>query len=196
MRVGKRLLLKPSWAEVEAAPDDIVIDLDPGMAFGTGTHPTTQLCLMACEWFCRPATNMVDIGTGSGILAIAAAKLGCYRVLARDIDEQAVKAAQENVLRNAVEKQVIVQHGSIEGLVSSARHFEIGMANITANVITQMTQQGLQHLIWPGGRFVFSGVLKEQADDVIAALDRADLPLLGSREMGDWMLLITQRRIP
>jgi ribosomal protein L11 methyltransferase len=196
MRVGRRLLLKPSWIEVEPAPDDIVIDLDPGMAFGTGTHPTTQLCLQACEWFCRPGVNMVDIGTGSGILAIAAAKLGCYRVLARDIDEVAVQAAQQNVIRNGVEQQVIVQHGSIEGLVTSARHFEVGMANITANVITHMTRQGIQHLIWPGGRFVFSGVLKDQAGDVIAALDAADLPLLGARELGDWMLLITQRRIP
>ena len=139
---------------------------------------------------------MVDIGTGSGILAIAAAKMGCYRVLARDIDEAAVEAARQNVVRNGVEKQVIVQHGSIEGLVSSARHFEIGMANITAGVILTLAGQGIQHLIWPGGRFVFSGVLKEQAAEVIAALDAADLPLLGSREQGDWMLLITQRRIP
>jgi ribosomal protein L11 methyltransferase len=196
IRVGRRLLLRPTWVEIEPEPGEIVIDLDPGMAFGTGTHPTTQLCLQACEWFCRPGTNMVDIGTGSGILAIAAAKLGCYKVLARDIDDVAVEAARQNVARNGVEKQVIVQHGSIEGLVTSARHFDIGMANITAHVIMQMSVSGLQHLIWPGGKFVFSGILKEQRANVVSALDAADLPLVGSRELGDWVLLITQRRNP
>lgn len=194
IRVGKRLMIKPSWAEAETAPDDVVIQLDPGMAFGTGMHPTTQMCLLACEWFCKPGTCMVDLGTGSGILAIAAAKLGCFRVLARDIDEQAVRAAQENVIRNSVENIVTVSHGSLAGLVTSARHFEIGMANITANVILDMAREGVQHAIWPGGKFIFSGLMKDQADEVIAALDKADLPLLGRREMGDWVMLITQRR--
>lgn len=196
IRVGRRLLLKPVWAEVEVEPDDIVIDLDPGMAFGTGTHPTTQLCLQACEWFCHPGVNMVDIGTGSGILSIAAAKLGCYRVLARDIDEIAVEAARQNVLRNGVQDRVIVQHGSIEGLITSARHFELGMANITADVIVRLAQDGLQHLVYPYARFIFSGIILDQVDEVVAALDRADLPVIGKREAGDWVMLITQRREP
>jgi ribosomal protein L11 methyltransferase len=196
IRVGKRLLLKPTWADAEIRPNDIVIELDPGMAFGTGTHPTTQLCLQACEWFCRPAVNMVDIGTGSGILAIAAAKLGCFRVVARDIDEQAVQAATENVALNHVEDIVIVQHGSLEGFLNSARHFELGMANITANVIKQMAQEGIQHLVYPYGHFIFSGILQDQVEEVVAALDRADLPLLGQRKLGDWVMLITRRREP
>jgi ribosomal protein L11 methyltransferase len=194
IRVGKRLMIKPSWATISTNPGDIVIELDPGMAFGTGTHPTTQLCLQACEWFARPGLCMVDLGTGSGILAIAAAKLGCYRVVARDIDEVAVTAAEQNIVRNGVERQVIVQHGSLDGLVTSARHFDLGMANITANIILDMACQGLQHILWPGGRFIFSGILQEQANEVIAALDAAELSLLGQRQMGDWVMLITQRR--
>jgi ribosomal protein L11 methyltransferase len=194
VRVGKRLVIKPSWAMVALNPGDIVIELDPGMAFGTGTHPTTQLCLQACEWFARPGLSMIDLGTGSGILSIAAAKLGCYRVMASDIDEVAVEAAQQNVARNGVERQVSVLHGSLDGLLASAQQFDLGMANITANVILDMSRQGIQHIIAPCGRFTFSGILHEQAEEVIAALDAAGLALLGKRQMGDWVMLITQRQ--
>jgi ribosomal protein L11 methyltransferase len=196
VRVGKRIIISPAWMDAEPGPEDVLIELDPGMAFGTGTHPTTQLCLQACEWFCRPATTMVDIGAGSGILSIAAAKLGCYKVLGREIDEVAVAVAQENVTRNGVGDRVTVQHGSVEGLVSSARHFDIGMANITARVILQLVPTGLQHIIWPGGKFIFSGVIEDQTAEVVAALDAIDLQLLDTRQMGDWMLLITRRRYP
>lgn len=194
IRIGKRTLIKPAWVEVQAEPDDIVIELDPGMAFGTGTHPTTQLCLQACEWFVHPDTTVLDIGTGSGILAISAAKLGALRVLGRDIDPIAVKMAQENVERNGVQNIVTIQEGSLEGLMTSARRWGLGIANITANPIKQMAKEGIQHLIWPGSMFVFSGIIESQVEDVTAALDAADLKLLGKRQQGDWVMLITQRR--
>lgn len=194
VRVGERLLIKPAWAAVEARPDEIVIEMDPGMAFGTGTHPTTQLCLMACEWFARPGTCMVDLGTGSGILAIAAAKLGCYRVMARDVDETAVRVAQENVDRNGVGERVIVQQGSLEGLTSTSRHFDFAMANISAKVIVELAGQGLQYIIWPGGRFIFSGIIETQVEEVVAALEGADLSLQGQKQIDDWVMLITCRR--
>jgi ribosomal protein L11 methyltransferase len=194
IRVGKHLVIKPPWADIETAPEDLIIEIDPGMAFGTGTHPSTQMCLMACEWFCRPGTCMVDIGTGSGILSIAAAKMGCYKVLARDIDELAVRNAQENVERNGVAHKVIVQQGSLDGLVTTARHFDIGMANITSGVILELARNGLQHAIFPGGKFIFAGILQEQVDGVIEALAAADLEVMGRREMGDWVMLITQRK--
>jgi ribosomal protein L11 methyltransferase len=168
IRVGKHLLIKPVWAEADVRPDDIVIEMDPGMAFGTGTHPSTQLCLRACEWFVDRSTYMLDLGTGSGILAIAAAKLGAYRVIARDIDEIAVEKARENVECNGVADRVIVQHGSLEGLITSARHFELAMANITAPVIIELAKSGLQHVIWPGERFIFSGIIDTQVDEVTA----------------------------
>jgi ribosomal protein L11 methyltransferase len=194
IRIGKHILIKPAWAETETRPDDVVIDLDPGMAFGTGTHPTTQLCLLACEWFVNPETTMIDIGTGSGILAIAAAKLGAARVMGRDIDPIAVKMAQENVERNGVQDVVTIQEGSLEGLITSARRWSFGMANITANVIKGLAGQGIQHLIWPGSQFVFSGIIENQVDDLVAVLDAIDLRLLGQRQQGDWVMLITQRR--
>jgi ribosomal protein L11 methyltransferase len=196
VRVGKRILIKPAWVEVEAHPDDIVLALDPGMAFGTGTHPTTQLCLQAVEWFARPGTCMVDLGTGSGILAIAAARLGSYRVLALDIDETAVRVAQENVERNGVADRVIVMHGTLSSLQTTARHFDWAIANLTAKIILSMVSEGLQHVIWPYGRFVFSGIIEDQAEEVIAALDAIDLELIGRRQLGDWVMLITRRRAP
>src|SRR5690606_23433606 len=122
------------------------------MAFGTGTHPTTQLCLRACEWFAKPGLAMVDIGSGSGVLAIAAAKLGCYRVLALDTDPVAVRVAQENVERNGVAETVIVQQGSIESLQRTARHFDLAMANLTAKIILSMVPNGLQNAVWPGSK--------------------------------------------
>ncbi|MCC6906181.1 MAG: 50S ribosomal protein L11 methyltransferase, partial [Anaerolineae bacterium] len=115
IRIGERILIKPAWIEVETGPDDIVLEMDPGMAFGTGTHPTTQLCLQACEWFVRPGMTVGDVGSGSGVLAIAAAKLGASHVLACDNDEVAVRVAQENAERNGVSDRVTVQHSSLAG---------------------------------------------------------------------------------
>lgn len=194
VRVGKHILIKPVWIEVDPEPDDVVIELDPGMAFGTGTHPTTQLCLMACEWFARPATTMIDIGTGSGILAIAAARLGYYRVLALDTDAMAVRAARENIARNSVSDRVTALHGSIESLQGTGRHFNLAVANLTARIINQIAPRGLQHAVWPGGKFVFSGIIEDQADEVVERLEAIELDLLGKRQMGDWVMLITQRR--
>lgn len=195
VRVGKHLLIKPAWAEAEIEPADIVIEMDPGMAFGTGTHPSTHLCLQACEWFVRPATTMVDIGTGSGILAIAAAKLGSYRILALDTDPLAVKTAQENAALNGVADRITVQRGSVKSLQGTARHFDFAVANLTARIILKLAPQGLRHAVWPGSKFVFSGIIEEQADEVAAALDAVGLEELGRRQLEDWVLLITQRKI-
>jgi ribosomal protein L11 methyltransferase len=196
IRVGQRILIKPAWAEVAVQPDDIVISMDPGMAFGTGTHPTTQLCLQACEWFCKPGMCMVDLGTGSGVLAIAAARLGCYKVLGLDTDETAVRVAQENVERNGVADRVTIQHGSLDCLQTTARHFDLAMCNLTAKIILSMVPEGLQNMVWPYGRVVFSGIIDEQAPEVVSALDGIGLELQGQRQIGDWVMLVTRRRAP
>ena len=194
VRVGQHILVKPAWAETDIQPDDLVIEMDPGMAFGTGTHPSTQLCLKACEWFVKQGMCVLDLGTGSGILAIAAAKLGARRVIARDLDETAVRAAQENVIRNGVGKTVIVQHGSLEGLITSDRRFDLVLVNILAKTIIEMSANGLGFVMWPGCRLVASGIVQSQVEDTVAALDKAGLKLLGQEAMGDWVMLITQRR--
>jgi ribosomal protein L11 methyltransferase len=193
IRVGERFLIRPAWIEVEPGPGEIVIEMDPGMAFGTGTHPTTQLCLQACEWLAQPGISMLDLGTGSGILAIGAAKLGCDQVLARDTDEVAVRSARENVRRNGVASRVTVEQGSLDDLVGSSRQFDLCMANLTAKIITRMAGQGIEQLAKPGGTFVFSGLIEEQADDVIQILRQVYLHPVDQRQLGDWVMLVTQR---
>jgi len=193
IRVGERFLIKPAWIDVEPEPGQIVIEMDPGMAFGTGTHPTTQLCLQACERFARPGITMLDLGTGSGILAIGAARLGCEDILARDTDEVAVRSARENVRRNGVSDRVSVEQGSLEDLVEASRQFDLCVANLTARIITRLAGQGIERLVKVGGTFVFSGLIDEQADDVVETLRGIGLHPLDRRHLDDWVMLATQR---
>jgi ribosomal protein L11 methyltransferase len=114
LRVGRRLVIKPTWRDYDRLPDDLVIELDPGMAFGSGLHPTTRLCLEALEDYLQPGTRVLDVGTGSGILAIAAARLGASQVLALDSDPLAVRVADENVVLNGVESVVRIEVGTVK----------------------------------------------------------------------------------
>ena len=152
MRIGKRLLIRPRWIEVEPAPGDIEIALDPGMAFGTGTHPTTQLCLEALERHSKPALDVLDLGSGSGILAIAAAKLGARKVLALDIDPVAAAATADNARANGVSDKIIAECGGLETVLPSARRFDLAVVNILARVIMQLTEEGLGEIVRPGRR--------------------------------------------
>ena len=170
VRIGRRLLIRPLWTQVELQPDDVEIALDPGMAFGTGTHPTTQLCLEALEDLIVPGANVLDLGCGSGILAIAAAKLGAQHVLALDIDTVAVEAALLNAEQNGAAEKITVQEGSLESLVTSARRFDLIVVNILARIIIEMCSQHLGEVVRPGGLAIFSGIIEEQANDVEAAL--------------------------
>ena len=129
VRIGKNLLIRPEWIEIEAKPDDIVISLDPGMAFGTGTHPTTQLCLEALEANMQHGIQVLDLGCGSGILAIAAAKLGASKVIGYDIDPIAVKATDENAADNGVADKIEAYEGTLEHVITSARRFDLIVVN-------------------------------------------------------------------
>lgn len=189
LRVGMRLLVRPLWVDVDLAPDDIEIALDPGMAFGTGTHPTTQLCLEALEKMAKPALDVLDLGCGSGILAIAAAKLGAGSVLALDIDPIAVQATRDNAAQNGVEQQVVAEQGSLESVISSSRRFDLLAVNILARIILELTGRGLAQVLRPGGIAIFSGIIEGQADDVEAGLRRAGLTPVARRSKGDWVLI-------
>lgn len=193
IRLGRRILIRPLWVEVETTPDDVVIALDPGMAFGTGTHPTTQLCLEAVEDHVLPGMRVLDLGTGSGILAIAAAKLGAADVLAVDIDSVAVEVGIENVAQNGVSDRITVQEGSLDSVLHSARRFDILLANILARVIIAMCDQPLADVIRPGGVGIFSGIILDQADDVEAALRRTGLQPVNRRQQGDWVVIEARR---
>lgn len=193
VRIGQRLLIRPRWVEMETAPGDVVISLDPGMAFGTGTHPTTQLCLEAVEALVQPGISVLDLGCGSGILSIAAAKLGAGHVLALDIDPVAVKAAQENAQDNGAAARITVQEGTLESVVTSARRFDLAVVNILARIIIQMCDQHLGEVIRPGGRGIFSGIIEDQAADVEAALRKTGLEPYHRRQQGDWVAIEARR---
>lgn len=193
LRVGKRLLIRPLWIDIDPEPDDIVISLDPGMAFGTGTHPTTQLCLEALEDLVQPAQRILDLGCGSGILSIAAAKLGATQIVGLDIDPIAVEATQENALANEVAEKIIAEHGSLESVITSARRFDFVVVNILAKIILKMTKQHLGNTVRPGGIAIFSGIIETQVDEVEAALRKTGLVPYARRQQGDWFLIEAKR---
>jgi len=175
VRIGRQICVRPEWCASEAGPGDLEIILDPGTAFGTGTHPSTQLCLSALEDLPRPLpAHGLDLGCGSGILAIAAAKLGVEHLWALDIDQLAVDATLRNAGLNAVSDRLTAEQGSLEALLASGRPFP-------------MCQQGLGRLVEPGGVAIFSGLIHEQADDVEAALRATGLLPVRRRTMGDWV---------
>ena len=193
--IGERLVIVPAWLE-SPAPQRIPIRIDPGMAFGTGTHPTTQLCLElleSCMARVTPAeTDVIDVGCGSGILSIAALKLGARRAVAVDIDPQAVSVTQENADLNGITAGLETGPGSLVELREGAfsiRRAQVVLVNILALVIIQLLDAGLADLIAPGGLAIFSGILAEQEQDVLAALERAGLRLGGRRQIGDWVAL-------
>lgn len=189
VRIGQRILIRPLWVEMQPAPDDVVIALDPGMAFGTGTHPTTQLCLEALEDAVKPGLRVMDLGCGSGILAIAAAKLGAAHIVALDNDPVAVNVTLENIAINGVAEKITAQTGSLESVLASARRFDLIVVNILARIIIEMCGQGLGQTVRPGGYAIFSGIIDTQADEVEAALRQTGLRPAARRQQGDWMVI-------
>jgi len=192
LRIGERLVIRPSWLDHRPEPRDVIIELDPGMAFGTGLHPTTQLCLCALERLVRPGVEVLDLGTGSGILAIAAAKLGAGHVDAFDNDQQAVKVARGNVTKNGVADGVTVRKGSLS---DATGRYDLVVVNILARVVMEMAEAGLSDRLRPGGVMVAAGITDDQAPEVVAALERNSLELTDQRERGDWVSLQARRML-
>jgi ribosomal protein L11 methyltransferase len=192
IRVGRRLVIVPAWLSPALAPADVPIRLDPGMAFGTGTHPTTQLCLAALEDLARPGEPVLDLGTGSGILAIAAAKLGARPVLALDIDAEAVRAARENVAANEVSDSVRVEQGTLSPSLFIV-HCSLVICNILSSVIIRLLDEGLARAAAPGGRLILSGILDSQAAAVKQAAVKAGLSVDEQRQMGEWVAILATR---
>ncbi len=189
VRIGKHMLIHPAWIELEPQANDIMISLDPGMAFGTGTHPTTQLCLEALEVITQHGTRVLDLGCGSGILSIAVAKLGASDILALDIDELAVKATIQNAEVNGVGDKITAQQGSLETVINSARRFDLVVVNILARIIIEMCDHHLGDTVRPGGKAIFSGLIDTQLEEVDTALRKTRLEPIAHRQQGDWMLI-------
>lgn len=184
LKVGRRIVVRPTWREYEPAPGELVIDLDPGMAFGTGTHPTTALCVRALERWVSPGDVVYDVGTGSGILAIAAAKLGASRVEACDVDPVAVEVAKGNAAQNGVLPQVRVAMGSWTSLPAGGA--DLVVANIIADVVIELAGD-VKSLAKPGAVFVASGIIAHRADDVLGAFRAAGFAALEVKGEGEWV---------
>lgn len=187
LRVGRRLVIKPSWQEYKPGPDEIVVALDPGMAFGTGLHPTTRMCLQALEEHLKPGAKVLDLGTGSGLLAIAAAKLGAGSVLALDNDPLAVRAAQANVQANGVQNIVTVELGSLDRATGG---FDLVLVNILARVIIELVGQGLVNRVGLSGLIILAGLIEEQEAEVAAALREHGIAIVERRQEKDWVALV------
>jgi len=191
LRVGQRLLITPSWLSPDALPGDLVIRLDPGMAFGSGLHPSTRLCLALLEQEVQAGDHVLDLGTGSGILAIAAARLGAASVLARDIDRVAVQVARENVDINGVAHVVRVEEGSLPS-ADLEGSWDVVVVNILAEVIVELLGQGLARAVAPDGRLILAGIIRPRAADVQAALLAQGMTIAGRLEEGDWVALLAR----
>lgn len=188
--VGRRAVIKPSWREYTPQEDEVVVQLDPGMAFGTGQHASTQLCIEFLEELIHKGYTVVDVGTGSGILAIVAAKLGAGKVWAGDNDPVAVLTAQKNVARNGVGGAVSVHLA--EGCEGAPKG-DLLVANITAEVIEHLLPD-FSRCIRRGGWLVVSGVVKERSRRVRELLSRAPWFGIAERERGEWWAFAVQRR--
>jgi ribosomal protein L11 methyltransferase len=200
--IGKRLVIVPAWLE-SPDPSRLAIKIDPGMAFGTGTHPTTQLCLEYIEECldenghdCEP-TTVIDVGCGSGILSIGAIRMGTAFALGVDIDEAAIRASRENALTNGINDDSFqLGIGSVAEIIGG--EFKISraslvLANILAPVLVRLFEIGLATLVAPGGRIILSGILEEQTESVKQAAERHDLTFVEQKQMGDWVALMYAR---
>lgn len=189
-RAGRSLVVKPTWEPYDAKPSDRVIEIDPGMAFGSGTHETTGMCLELLEEAVHGGERVIDVGTGSGILAIGAALLGARDVLAIDIDPTAVKVARENVAHNHLEQTITTLEGNLLEKVDA--QCEVCVANIIADVICMFAAPLNDHIV-PGGLFICSGIIKEREQDVTGALLAAGYAILEIRRKGEWVAMISRR---
>ena len=192
LKVTDRLVIKPTWEEYTAAGDELVLELDPGMAFGTGSHETTSLCLKLLEEYLGEESadkKILDVGCGSGILSIAAALLGCGSVLGIDIDEDAVRVANENVRLNGVDDVVEITHGDLlQGVDFKA---DIVVANLMADLVAMLSESVADHME-KGGVFISSGILTEKKEMVENALEKAGFEIKEIREDDEWCAIVAE----
>jgi ribosomal protein L11 methyltransferase len=190
LHVGRRVVIKPSWRDYTPQPGEVVLELDPGMAFGTGLHPTTHMCLELLEQYVQQGMRVLDVGTGSGILALAAAKLGAASVLALDVSSVAVEAAQANAQANGLAERITVLPGSVEETPETT--YDLVVANIIARVIADLAPALVASLA-PGGLLIASGIIDERlalAEDALRAAGLADIERV---QEGDWFSLVGRR---
>ena len=188
-KIGKKIVVKPSWEDYEKQEGDLVIELDPGMAFGTGTHETTSMCIRELENYVDETKTVFDIGCGSGILAIAAAQLGAKEVVAGDLDEVAVKVSKENCEINHVSDKVVVKHGSLFEVVDSKA--DVIVENIIADII-KILAKDVSKFLKDDGVFISSGIILAKIDEVCQALEENGFEIVKVERLGEWSAIVSK----
>ena len=188
--VGQKLLIRPTWEEVQDSGGRTVLDLDPGLAFGTGTHETTRLCMELLEQYVRPGMNVLDVGCGSGILSVAALLLGADKAVGVDIDELAVKTAVENAEINHVENRFTGICGNLTDQVTGT--YDIVVANIVADVIIMLTKD-VEQFMKPDTVYLMSGIIDTREQDVLAAVEQ-HFTIIDRKEEKGWVALSAKRK--
>lgn len=192
VQVGEHLVVCPSWEAYDRQPDDVVLTLNPGMAFGTGTHDTTRLCMELLEKYITPQDTVLDVGCGSGILAITAALLGANKIIGCDIDEVAVKVAGENAALNGVQDRIAFHQGDLTSQVEGS--FQIICANIVADVIIRLSEDAGRYLA-KDGIFITSGIIDTREQDVLNALEQNGFQVIERRTSGGWVALACKAKV-
>lgn len=185
-KIGKNIVIKPIWEEYAKESDELIIEMDPGMAFGTGTHETTRMCIEALEKYVTKDTTVFDIGTGSGILAITAAKLGAKEVVGVDLDPVAVDSAKNNVEFNNLNNIKILEGNLMDVVEGTA---EVVVANIIAEVIIFLCED-VKKFLKPDGLFIASGIIKDRKDDVVSKLESVGFNVIEVNTLGEWVCVV------
>ncbi|MEG1310999.1 MAG: 50S ribosomal protein L11 methyltransferase [Romboutsia sp.] len=188
-KLGEKIVVKPTWEEYKEQTGDLIIELDPGMAFGTGTHETTTMCIRELEKYTKEDSKVFDIGCGSGILAIAAAKLGAKNVIAVDLDEVAVKVSKENVAANNVDEDVEVLYGNLTDVIKDKA--DVIVANIMADIIMILVKD-IHNFMKEDAVFISSGIIHAKVDEVSASLIENGFEIIEVQTLGEWNAIVSK----
>ena len=188
VKVGNNMVVKPLWEDYEKKPDEKIINLNPGMAFGTGTHETTKMCIIALEKYVTEEDTVFDIGCGSGILAITSSLLGAQKVIGVDLDEVAVTSAKENVLHNDL-TNVQILHGDLLDVVKGKAN--VVVANIIADVIIYLCDV-IPKVLVSGGYFIASGIINDKKDEVVQKLNQSGFEIIEVTKDGEWTAVVSK----
>ncbi|MBS4536878.1 50S ribosomal protein L11 methyltransferase [Clostridium sp. D2Q-11] len=188
-KIGEKVVIKPTWEPYEKADDEVIIELDPGMAFGTGTHETTMMCVRELEKYIHQFDTVFDVGCGTGILAIAAAKLGAVNTIAIDLDEDSVKVASQNIKKNGVANTVQVKHGNLLDVVDGRAN--VVVANIIADVI-KILAKDIKRFMEDDGVFIASGIILDKIREVRESLEDNGLKVIEEIKLGEWACLVSK----
>lgn len=193
IQIGERIVIVPAWEKYDKKPNDVIVTMDPGMAFGTGTHETTRLVIKLLEKYAREGQRMLDVGCGSGILAICASKLGAAECRAYDIDEVAVRVAEDNILSNDCENVICQQSDLLKSVDLSGGKYDLITANIVADIIIRMIPD-VGRFMKDDAVLLASGIICPRANDVISAFEAAGFEIVETETDNDWCALAVKKK--